>query len=63
MDSLLLYPNNRMRIYDNSLTPEPPKVPDFKDPLFTIKQKMDMIEMDQVMMKTISGRQRKKQKN
>ena len=25
-----LYPNNRMRIYDNSLTPEPPKVPDFK---------------------------------
>ena len=25
-----LYPNNRMRIYDNSLTPETPKVPDFK---------------------------------
>jgi hypothetical protein len=25
-----LYPNNRIRIYDNSLTPEPPKVPDFK---------------------------------
>ena len=26
-----LYPNNRMRIYDNSLTPEKPKMPDFKD--------------------------------
>ena len=25
-----LYPNNRMRIYDNSLTPEPPTTPDFK---------------------------------
>ncbi len=25
-----LYPNNRMRIYDNSLTPEVPKTPDFK---------------------------------
>ena len=25
-----LYPNNRMRIYDNSLTPEKPLMPDFK---------------------------------
>ena len=25
-----LYPNNRMRIYDLSITPETPKVPDFK---------------------------------
>ena len=25
-----LYQNNRMRIYDNSLTPEKPKMPDFK---------------------------------
>jgi len=25
-----LYPNNRMRIYDNSITPETPKTPDFK---------------------------------
>ena len=25
-----LYPNNRMRIYDNSITPEIPKTPDFK---------------------------------
>ena len=25
-----LYPNNRMRSYDNSITPETPKVPDFK---------------------------------
>ena len=25
-----LYPNNRTRIYDNSLTPEEPKIPDFK---------------------------------
>ena len=25
-----LYPNNRCRIYDNSLTPENPKIPDFK---------------------------------
>jgi hypothetical protein len=25
-----LYPNNRIRIYDNSLTPEEPKKPDFK---------------------------------
>ena len=24
-----LYPNNRMRVYDNSLTPENPKTPDF----------------------------------
>ena len=25
-----LYPNNRMRVYDNSLTPEKPLQPDFK---------------------------------
>jgi hypothetical protein len=25
-----LYPNNRMRVYDNSLTPKEPKMPDFK---------------------------------
>tara|TARA_R110001583_G_scaffold193674_1_gene362673 strand:- start:2693 stop:3169 length:477 start_codon:yes stop_codon:yes gene_type:complete len=25
-----LYPNNRMRIYDNSLTPDEPTMPDFK---------------------------------
>ena len=25
-----LYPNNRTRIFDNSLTPETPKVPEFK---------------------------------
>lgn len=25
-----LYPNNRMRVYDNSLTPKVPKMPDFK---------------------------------
>ncbi|MFZ8933326.1 MAG: phosphoribosylaminoimidazole synthetase [Bacteriovoracaceae bacterium] len=25
-----LYPNNRMRVYDNSLTPHEPKMPDFK---------------------------------
>jgi hypothetical protein len=25
-----LYPNNRIRIYDNSLTPKEPKTPDFK---------------------------------
>ena len=25
-----LYPNNRIRIFDNSLTPEDPKMPDFK---------------------------------
>lgn len=25
-----LYPNNRMRVYDNSLTPPEPKTPDFK---------------------------------
>ena len=25
-----LYPNNRMRVYDNSLTPKEPKTPDFK---------------------------------
>ncbi len=25
-----LYPNNRMRVYDNSLTPKEPKHPDFK---------------------------------
>jgi hypothetical protein len=25
-----LYPNNRMRIYDNSLTPDKPLMPDFK---------------------------------
>ena len=24
------YPNNRMRVYDNSLTPQNPKMPDFK---------------------------------
>ena len=25
-----LYPNNRMRVYDNSLTPKAPKMPDFR---------------------------------
>jgi hypothetical protein len=25
-----LYPNNRMRLYDLSITPEEPKFPDFK---------------------------------
>jgi hypothetical protein len=25
-----LYPNNRLRIFDNSLTPAEPKMPDFK---------------------------------
>jgi hypothetical protein len=25
-----LYPNNRMRVYDNSLTPDKPLQPDFK---------------------------------
>ena len=25
-----LYPNNRMRVYDNSLTPEEPMMPNFK---------------------------------
>ena len=25
-----LYPNNRLRIFDNSLTPKEPKMPDFK---------------------------------
>ena len=25
-----LYPNNRMRVYDNSLTPKEPKTPDFR---------------------------------
>ena len=25
-----LYPNNRMRVYDNSLTPQNPKTPDFR---------------------------------
>jgi len=25
-----LYPNNRMRLYDLSITPQEPKVPDFK---------------------------------
>jgi len=25
-----LYPNNRMRVYDNSLTPREPKMPDFR---------------------------------
>ena len=25
-----MYPNNRMRVYDNSLTPKEPKMPDFK---------------------------------
>ena len=30
MGQFCLYPNNRMRIYDNSLTPEVPKTPDFK---------------------------------
>jgi hypothetical protein len=25
-----MYPNNRMRVYDNSLTPQEPLQPDFK---------------------------------
>ena len=32
-----LYPNNRLRIFDNSLTPVEPKMPDFKvcDPILS----------------------------
>ena len=51
-----LYPNNRTRIYDNSLTPAEPLTPDFKVSMYTTKSRMDTIVMVLVTMKIISGK-------
>ena len=41
-----LYPNNRMRIFDNSLTPVEPKMPDFRFQRNITKLKMVLNVLD-----------------
>ena len=53
-----LYPNNRTRIFDNSLTPEEPKYPILRFRPYIIRLKMVMIVMDWVMMNTSGKRQK-----
>jgi len=57
-----LYPNNRMRIYDNSLTPETPKMPDFKVSTieYSVENGFDRLGMgreDEYFWKTSKERQ------
>ena len=57
-----LYPNNRMRIYDNSLTPEDPKMPDFKVSTieYSVENGFDRLGMgreDEYFWKTSKERQ------
>ena len=54
-----LYPNNRMRIYDNSIT-KYLKILILRYQQFTIKLKMVMIVMDWVLKRIISGKQQKR---
>ena len=56
-----LYPNNRMRIYDNSITPRHLKHPILRFQLCIIKLKTVMIVMDWVQKRIISGKQQKKE--
>jgi len=58
-----LYPNNRMRIYDNSITPETPKNPDFKVSTVYYQVETAMTVMDWVQKRIIFGKLPKKGKN
>ena len=51
-----LYPNNRMRIYDNSLTPVEPKMPDFKVSTQYYKLRMVLNVLVWVVKTNISGK-------
>ena len=52
-----LYPNNRMRIFDNSLTPVDPKMPDFKvsTEFYQVENGFERLGMNPVKM-NISGK-------
>ena len=59
-----LYPNNRMRIYDNSLTPEKPLQPDFKVSTveYSVENGFDRLGMgreDEYFWKTSKERKKK----
>ena len=59
-----LYPNNRLRIYDNSLTPEKPKTPDFKvsTQYYQVEQGYDRLGMgdeEEYFWKTSKERENK----
>ena len=61
-----LYPNNRMRIYDNSLTPEKPLMPDFKVSTieYSVENRSDKLGMgreDEYFWKT--SKERKEESN
>ena len=55
-----LYPNNRMRIYDNSLTPVEPKMPDFKVSTQYYQVKMVLNVLEWVVKTNISGKRQKR---
>jgi hypothetical protein len=57
-----LYPNNRMRIFDNSLTPVDPKMPDFKvsTQYYSVENGFDRLGMgreDEYFWKTAKERE------
>ena len=59
-----LYPNNRLRIYDNSLTPVEPKMPDFKvsTQYYQVENGFDRLGMgreDEYFWKTAKERENK----
>ena len=58
-----LYPNNRTRIFDNSLTPANPKNPDFKVSTVYYQVENGHDRDGLAMMRIISGKQRKKRHN
>ena len=62
-----LYPNNRMRIFDNSLTPVDPKVPDFKvsTQYYSVENGYDRLGMgreDEYFWKTAKERKNEEEK-
>ena len=62
-----LYPNNRLRIYDNSLTPETPKMLDFKvsTQYYQVENGFDRLGMgreDEYFWKTSKGQRKRRTK-
>ena len=61
-----LYPNNRLRIFDNSLTPEEPKMPDFKvsTEFYSVENGFDRLGMgreDEYFWKTAKERKKEEE--
>ena len=62
-----LYPNNRMRIFDNSLTPVEPKMPDFKvsTEFYSVENGFERLGMgreDEYFWKTAKEREQEQEK-